>query len=66
MATAKELNELSVEELGRRATELREALFQDKLKLRTGTLDSPSERAKKKKELARVLGAVTRKSKAAR
>ena len=44
MATTKELRELTVEDLTRRAAELRETLFQDQLKLRTGSLDSPSER----------------------
>lgn len=55
MATAKELNELTVEELDRRGAELREGLFQDTLKLRTGALTNPSERLKRRRDLARVL-----------
>lgn len=55
MATAKELKELSVEELDRRANEMREQLFQDQLKRRTGSLDRPSERTAHRRDLARVL-----------
>ena len=55
MATAKELKELSAEDLQRRATELRETLFQDQLKMRTGSLDSPAERTKHRRDLARIL-----------
>ncbi len=55
MATAKELRELSAEDLQRRATELRETLFQDQLKMRTGSLDSPSERTQHRRDLARIL-----------
>ena len=55
MATATELRVLSSEDLGRRATELRETLFQDQLKLRTGTLNNPTDRTKHRRELARVL-----------
>lgn len=61
MATAKELNELSVEDLGRRATELRATLVQDNLKLRTGSLDNPSERTNHKRDLARILTVLTAK-----
>ena len=64
MATAKELRELSVEDLQRRATDLKETLFQDQLKLRTGTLDNPSERSTHRKDLARVLGVLTEKAQA--
>jgi large subunit ribosomal protein L29 len=63
MATAKELNELTVEDLGRRATELKATLVQDNLKLRTGALDNPSERVNHKRDLARVLTVLTQKSK---
>jgi large subunit ribosomal protein L29 len=63
MATAKELNDLSVEDLGRRATELRGTIVQDNLKLRTGALDNPSERTTHKRDLARVLTVLTAKSK---
>lgn len=55
MATAKELLELSADDLARRATELRATLVQDNLKLRTGALDNPSERTAHRRDLARVL-----------
>ena len=55
MATAKELQDLSVEDLGRRSVELKATLMQDNLKLRTGALDNPSERTGHKRDLARVL-----------
>lgn len=55
MATAKELLELSTDDLTRRATELRATLVQDNLKLRTGALDNPSERTMHRRDLARVL-----------
>lgn len=62
MATAKELSELTVDDLRRRAIELRESLFQDQLKLRTGTLDNPMERTKHRRDLARVLTVLTQKT----
>ncbi len=62
MATAKELSELTVDDLRRRAGELRESLFQDQLKLRTGTLDNPTERMKHRRDLARVLTVLTQKT----
>jgi len=55
MATAKELKELTVEDLKRRAEELKATLFQDQLKLKTGALDNPTERTAHKRDLARVL-----------
>ena len=61
MATAKELSDLSVEDLGRRAVELKGTLMQDNLKLRTGALDNPSERTGHKRDLARVLTVLTAK-----
>ncbi len=61
MATAKELSELSVDDLASRATELRSTLVQDNLKLRTGALDNPSERTAHKRDLARVLTVLTAK-----
>jgi large subunit ribosomal protein L29 len=64
MATAKELHDLSLDDLARRATELRDTLFQDQLKMRTGALDSPSERTNHRKDLARVLTVITQKQKA--
>ena len=66
MATAKEMMELSVEDLQRRVTELREALFQDQLKRRTGSLDSPAERTSRRRDLARALTVLTQKTRAAK
>ena len=65
MATAKELNELSTDDLARRAAELRATLGQDNLKLRTGALDNPSERTTHKRDLARILTVLTQKQKSA-
>jgi large subunit ribosomal protein L29 len=65
MASAKELLELSVEDLERRAQETREALFQDQLKRRTGSLDSPSQRTARRRDLARILTVRTEKARAA-
>ncbi len=64
MATAKELRDLTVDDLNRRAAELRDTLFQDQLKLRTGALDNPAERTNHKRDLARVLTVLTEKKKA--
>ncbi|MBL8923848.1 MAG: 50S ribosomal protein L29 [Myxococcaceae bacterium] len=63
MATAKELNDLSLDDLKRRAEELKATLFQDQLKLRTGALDNPAERTTHKRDLARVLTVITQKQK---
>ena len=64
--TSKELRDLSVEDLNRRAQEIRDGLFQDQLKMRTGALDNASQRTAKRKDLARVLGVITEKQKAAK
>ena len=64
MATAKELRELSIDDLNRRATELREALFQDQLKMKTGALDNPSARTGKKRDLSRILHVIGEKQRA--
>ena len=66
MATAKELKELSADDLQRRATELRETLFQDQLKMRTGSLDNPAERTQHRRDLARILTVQAQKAKAAK
>jgi len=66
MATAKELQDLTADDLNRRATELRETLFQDQLKRRTGSLDNPSERVGRRRDLARILTVLTQKKKAAK
>jgi large subunit ribosomal protein L29 len=60
--TAKELRDLSVEDLNRRAAELRDTIFQDTLKLKTGSLEAPTDRANHKRELARVLTVLTQKN----
>jgi large subunit ribosomal protein L29 len=64
MATAKELKDLSVEDLQRRADELRTTLFQDQLSMRTGNLDSPSQRTQHRRDLARILTVITEKKRA--
>ena len=64
MANTKELRDLTSEDVQRWATELRERLFQDKLKLRTGTLEAPTERTKRRRELARVLTVLGEKQRA--
>ncbi len=64
MATAKELKELTIDDLQRRADELKATLFQDQLKLRTGALDNPSERTVHKRDLARVLTVLGEKKRA--
>ena len=65
MATAKELHDLTLEDLNRRAAELRDALFKDRLKLRTGALESPAKRTQARRDLARILTVITQKEKAA-
>jgi len=65
MATAKELHELTLDDLNRRATELRQSLFKDRLKLRTGSLESPAKRAEARRDLARILTVITQKQNAA-
>jgi len=64
MATAKELKDLSVDDLQRRADELRGTLFQDQLSMRTGNLDSPSQRTEHRRDLARILTVITEKKRA--
>ncbi|GMU63673.1 MAG: 50S ribosomal protein L29 [Myxococcales bacterium] len=61
MATTKELSELSIDDLKRRADDLRATMVQDQLKLRTGALDNPAERTAHKRDLARVLTVLTQK-----
>ena len=65
MATAKELHELTLEDLNRRAADLRESLFKDRLKLRTGALESPAKRAESRRDLARILTVISQKQAAA-
>ena len=54
-----ELKDLSVEELTRKAGELRENLFNLKIRRRAGTLESPSDVTKNKRDLARILSLLT-------
>jgi large subunit ribosomal protein L29 len=63
MTTAKELKDLSVDDLKRRAVELKATLMGDQLKLRTGALDNPSERTGHRRDLARVYTVLTQKQK---
>ena len=64
MATAKELMDLSIDDLKRRADEMRTTLFQDQMKMRTGTLDSPAVRTAHRRELARILTVISQKERA--
>ena len=64
MATAKEMRQLSTEELEKRVTELRETLFNQRIKHRTGTLESSAAIGKNRRELARVLTILGEKSRA--
>lgn len=66
MATAKEMEALSVEELNRRAAELREGLFNLKIQQRTGGLDSSAKIGASRKDLARVMTALSAKGRAAK
>ena len=66
MATGKEMEALSVEELNRRAAELRESLFNLKIQHRTGGLDSSAKIGVSRKDLARVLTALNAKKRAAK
>jgi len=64
MATSKEMRQLSAEELEKRVTELRETLFNQRIKHRTGTLESSADIGKNRRELARVLTILGEKSRA--
>ncbi|WP_373047887.1 50S ribosomal protein L29 [Vulgatibacter sp.] len=52
--TANELRALSGEDLRNKATELKATIFDMKMKLKTGRLDSTADLAKTKRDLARV------------
>jgi large subunit ribosomal protein L29 len=54
MATANDLRQMTSEELGRTASELRDNLFTMRLKLRTGHLETTSELGRMRRELARI------------
>jgi large subunit ribosomal protein L29 len=66
MATLKELQELTMEDLKRRAQDLRETVFQNRMKRRLAMETNFSVHKKKKKELARVLTYINQKLKEAR
>src|SRR5438132_8268980 len=59
---AAELKELSLDELTRKAGELRENLFNLKIRRRAGTLESISDVTKNKRDLARILTLLTEKT----
>ncbi len=65
MATASEIRELTVDELKRRASELRENIFNMRIKHRTGALESSADIGKTRKDLARVLTVLSEKERAA-
>ena len=58
---AAELKDLTAEELNRRAGEIRENLFNLKIRHAAGTLDSSADLLKNKRDLARVLTTLTQK-----
>jgi large subunit ribosomal protein L29 len=58
---AAELKDLTVEELSRKAGELRENLFNLKIRRRSGTLESTSDVTKNRRDLARILTVLTQK-----
>jgi len=58
---ASELKEQTVEELTRKAGELRENLFNLRIRRRAGTLESTSDVIKNRRDLARILTLLTQK-----
>ena len=58
---AHELKDLTVDELSRKAGELRENLFNLKIRRRAGTLESTADVTKNKRDLARILTLLTQK-----
>ncbi len=62
--TAREMREMTVEDLGRKVAELRENLFNLKLRLAAHTLDSTADVQQGKRDLARALTILTQKAKA--
>jgi len=63
---AKELHELSIEELSRKSAEMRENLFNLKIRHKAGTLTSSADLGKTKRDLARVNTVLTQKQIAAK
>lgn len=66
MSSMSELKNLNVDDLKRRARDVKETLFRDRIKLKTGSLESPAARTEKKRELARILTAITQKERSAK
>jgi large subunit ribosomal protein L29 len=62
---AAELRDLPVEELDRRASEMRENIFNLRIRHAAGTLDSSADLSKHKRDLARVLTVLNEKKRAA-
>ena len=58
---AAELKDLTVDELSRKTGELRENLFNLKIRRRAGTLESTADVTKNKRDLARILTILTQK-----
>jgi len=58
---AGELRDLPVDELTRRANEMRENIFNLRIRHAAGTLDSSSDLSKHRRDLARVLTVLNRK-----
>jgi large subunit ribosomal protein L29 len=61
---AAELKDLPVEELNRKAAELRENVFNLRIRHAAGTLDSSADLGKQRRDLARVLTVLNQKKKA--
>ncbi len=59
---ATELKELNVEELARKASEMRENLFNLKIRHKAGALTSSADLKKNKRDLARVMTILTQKT----
>jgi large subunit ribosomal protein L29 len=62
---AGELRDLPVEELSRRANEMRENLFNLRIRHAAGTLDSSADLSKHRRDLARVLTVLNQKKRGA-
>jgi large subunit ribosomal protein L29 len=61
---AAELRDLPIDELQRRATEMRENIFNLRIRHAAGTLDSSADLGKQKRDLARVLTVLNQKKRA--
>jgi large subunit ribosomal protein L29 len=62
---AADLKDLPVEELTRKAAELRENVFNLRIRQAAGTLDSSADLGKQRRDLARVLTVLNQKQKTA-